>query len=79
MKKRAHFFPLLKRSQVLVENSPSTTGKGIPQTYFTVFTGIVSQGECSFEHLKIYSGLLACFKLVAETQHRSFGWHLFIS
>ncbi len=49
MKKRAHFFPLLKRSQVLVENSPSTTGKGIPQTYFTVFTGIVSQGGDSFK------------------------------
>ncbi len=52
-------------------------GKGIPQTYF--ITGIVSQGECSFEHLKIYPGLLACFKLVAEIQHRSFGWHLLIS
>ncbi len=78
MKKDTMFF-FIKKGPAPSRKLAKHYGKGIPQTYFIVFTGIVSQGECSFEHLKIYSGLLACFKLVAEIQHRSFGWHLFIS
>jgi hypothetical protein len=42
--KKGHRFFLYEKGpmQLLIENGPITTVKGIPQTYFNVFKGIVS-------------------------------------
>ncbi len=48
--KKDLIFPFMKKGSAPIQKrAPALQkGKGIPQTYF--ITGIVSQGECSFEH-----------------------------